>query len=215
MNKFTLILILVLAYEDAYSKISNWSIDAAHSKIGFEISHLLISSVEGRFNRFSGKIKFDTEERNPTLIMKETAFEVDIDTDSIDTGNVKRDNHLKSSDFFNVKKLGHEKIKFRTKKISTTNGKKLKVTGDLTINNKTKLVTVVFKYLGAARLYDIDRIAFSGNLRIKREDFGLLWNDGAVKASTVAGKIVEATGAIGSEVKINIKIQATKEKNNN
>lgn len=190
------------------AKVEKWIIDESHSKIGFEVPHMIISSVEGRFGKFKGEIQYDTEEKNPQAVNQTTQFMTEIETASISTENDKRDSHLKGPDFFNIKKKGHDKIMFKSNKVASNDGKRLKVSGDLTLNNVTKKVTIDMRYKGMAKAYRVNRIVFKGKLKIKREDFNLAWNDGVVKASNMAGKVAEATGAIGSEVSIQLSIQA-------
>lgn len=185
------------------SKTEAWVIDQAHTKVGFEISHLIISSVEGKFNDFKGEIMFDPHNRTNVKSFK---FSTTIETNSIDTGNEARDKHLRSADFFEVKK--HKTITFISKKVTSSDGTKFNVQGDLTIAGKTKPVTIKMKFKGLADAYDISRIAFEGEAEIDRRDFGLTWNDGEVKATNVAGKLAEAAGAVGNDVEISLKIQA-------
>lgn len=208
MKRVLIFFLSFIFVSSLYAKAEKWIIDDAHTKIGFEISHLLISSVEGRYNKFGGEIVYDAKEKDPKVLAKTASFKVEIDASSIDTGDDKRDNHLRSPDFFNVKKKGHEKIVFKSTRVRSKDGKRLKVMGDLTINGVTKPVTIKFKYLGSATAYDVLRVAFTGKLKIKREDFNLTWNDGEVKASSVVGKVAEASGAVGSEVEIDLKVQA-------
>jgi polyisoprenoid-binding protein YceI len=198
--------IMLLTMVSAFAKAEKWVIDNAHTKIGFEVPHLIISSVDGKFKTFSGDLTFDL--KKPKDSVKDFSFDVSIDTNSIDTGNTKRDKHLMSADFFNVKKKGNDKITFKSTKVKTHDGKKFKVTGKFTVNGKTKEITVYFKYLGSADVYDVKRIAFTGKATIKREDFNLGWNDGEVTASNAVGKLAEAAGTIGSDVVISIKLQA-------
>jgi polyisoprenoid-binding protein YceI len=193
MKNLILILALSLISIGASAKSEKWIIDTAHSKVGFEISHLVISSVEGKFTGFKGDIMFDST--NPLKSKSTFSIKANIDASTINTANEKRDKHLRSADFFDVKK--NPKLTFVTKKIATTDGKHYKLTGDLTMAGKTKSVTLDTKYLGTVEAYDVKRIVFSAKTTIKREDFGLTWND-----------LVEAGPVVGSEVEIELKIQA-------
>jgi len=203
MNKLGIMIVALLMSFNLQAKTESWIIDKAHTKVGFEISHLIISSVEGRFTDFSGKLSFDLTNTKNTGDFK---LDANVVTSSIDTGNAKRDKHLKSPDFFNATK--HKSLKFVSTSFTTSDGKSYKVTGKLTISGITKDVVFDTKFLGSAEAYDVKRVAFVGKTTIKREDFGLTWNDGEVKASTIAGKLAEATGAIGSDVTIELKVQA-------
>lgn len=193
MNSLIKVLLITLVIFNSSAKSEKWIIDTAHSKVGFEISHLVISTVEGRFTGFKGSVMFDVKDP----LKGKAGFKIDatIDSNTIDTSNDKRDKHLRSADFFDVKK--NPKIRFVTKKVATTDGKYFKITGELTMAGKTKSVTLDTKYLGSVDAYDVKRISFKATTRVKRSDFGLTWND-----------IVEAGPVVGSEVEIEIRIQA-------
>lgn len=168
----------------------NYAVDNAHSKVGFEIPHLVISTVEGRFDKFEGTIVIDSK-------IEKSKVDVSIDASSIDTANKDRDDHLRSPDFFDTAKFA--KITFVSKKITGT-ADALKVTGDLTIKGKTKSVVLDTKYLGQVKdAYGNDKVAFNASTKINRKDFGLTW-----------GKAVEAGPVVGDEVTLTLKIQAAK-----
>jgi polyisoprenoid-binding protein YceI len=142
-----------------------FTVDGVHTSVSFKISHLDISSVHGRFNKFSGRIMFD--KADPT----KSSFEVTIDADSVDTNQAARDKHLRSPDFFNVKQ-------FPTMKFKSTAVKALKdgyeVTGDFTMHGKTKSITCVLK--GGKQTKDplgATRIGFMTDFTLKRSDFGM------------------------------------------
>ena len=198
-----LIPLVFLLTELALAKPETWVIDQAHSKVEFEIPHLIISSVEGRFTEFSGEIMFDSK---ATKNVKDFSVSTEIQAASINTGNDKRDQHLRSPDFFNVKK--HKTLTFKSSKISSKDGKIYSIVGDLTIAGVKKSVTLDVKYLGTAELYGVKRAIFKASTEINRQDFGLSWNDGETKSTSVAGKIAEATGAVGDQVTITLSIQA-------
>jgi polyisoprenoid-binding protein YceI len=168
-----------------------YDIDPMHSKVGFEIPHLVISSVEGKFNQFEGKIVVDKA-------IEKSKVDLSIDIASIDTGVSKRDDHLKSPDFFDAKKF--PKMTFTTTKVSQKDDM-LTMVGNLKIKDQTKEVTIEAKYLGEVKDgMGQDKIAFKGSTKINRKDFGLTWN-----------KAVEAGPMVGDEVTISLNIQATKE----
>ncbi len=168
----------------------SYSLDTAHSKVGFEISHLVISSVEGRFNGYTGSVVMGPK-------IEDTKINADIDVATIDTGNGDRDKHLKSPDFFDAAKF--PKITFVSKKVTGTPDK-LKLTGDLTIRGVTKTVTLDGKYQGVVNdPFGNTKIAFKANGKISRKDFGLLWN-----------KAVEAGPVVGDEVALAFAIEAGK-----
>lgn len=167
-----------------------YTIDTAHSKIGFEIPHLVISTVEGRFDKFDGTIVVDPK-------LEKSKATLNIDAASVDTANSDRDTHLKSPDFFDVAKA--PKITFVSKKIAGTPDA-LKITGDLTIKGKTKEVTLDGKYLGTVNdPYGNAKVVFTASTKINRKEFGLTW-----------GKVVEAGPVVGDEAELKFRIEANK-----
>jgi len=186
----TLLLIATLFSTLTFAKTEKWVLDQSHTKIGFEIPHLVISTVEGRFKTFTGNLFFDTKNTSA----KNFSVDVSIDAASISTENDKRDKHLRSADFFNVKKfpkLTFKSTSFRVK------GKVIKIVGDLTIHGVKKTVTLTGKYLGSVSAYDVQRVAFKASTTINRKDFGLKWND-----------FVEAGPAVGDDVTISLRVEA-------
>lgn len=174
------------------SQAGKYAIDPAHSKVGFEIPHLVISSVEGRFTKYEGEIDFAEKFTDSKVTAK-------IDTSSIDTSNDDRNKHLKSADFFDVAK--YPNITFKSKKITGT-PEKFTVVGDLTIKDKTKEVTLDGKFLGLVKdAYGNDKAAFTATTKINRQDYNLKW-----------GKMVEAGPVVGDEVTITLKVQGAKAK---
>ncbi len=165
-----------------------YQVDPMHSKVGFEIPHLVISTVEGKFDKYDGSIELADK-------FEKSKVSVNIDMSSIDTGVAKRDDHLRSPDFFDVAK--HPSMKFESLSISG-NSEKFKVTGNLTIKGVTRKVVLDGKYLGTVKDgYGNDKAAFQAKTKINRKDFGLTWN-----------QMVEAGPAVGDEVTIDLRIQA-------
>ncbi|KHD87472.1 MAG: hypothetical protein OM95_14380 [Bdellovibrio sp. ArHS] len=193
MKKLVLSAFVTLISATSFAKTipaGTYAIDAAHSKIGFEIPHLVIATVEGRFTKFDGSIVID-----PKLEKSKANLNVDVAT--INTDNKDRDDHLKSPDFFDVAK--NPKMTFVTKKIVGT-ADNLKLIGDLTLKGKTKEVTLDVKYLGDVNdPFGNHKVAFSASGLINRKDFGLTWS-----------KAVEAGPVVGDEVTLIIKIEANK-----
>lgn len=176
----------------AVSQAGKYNLDIMHSKVGFEIPHLVISTVEGRFTKFEGEIELAEKFTDSKVSAK-------IDTASIDTSVADRDAHLKSADFFDVAK--YPSITFKSKKV-TGSKDNFKVVGDLTIKDKTKEVTLDGKFLGLVKdAYGNDKAAFSASTKVNRQDFNLKW-----------GKMVEAGPVVGDEVTITLKIQGAKAK---
>jgi polyisoprenoid-binding protein YceI len=118
---------------------STWKADHAHSKVSFDITHLMISEVSGHFGEFDIQATADES-------FSEPQFTVDIKTGSIDTDNDRRDEHLRSEDFFEAEK--HPSITFNTTSFEKTGEKTFKLTGDLTMHGVTKPVILEGKLNG-------------------------------------------------------------------
>jgi polyisoprenoid-binding protein YceI len=169
-----------------------YDIDPVHSKVGFEVGHMVISTVEGKFDQFSGQIKVPAKP-------EATSIDVEIQTASVDTGNADRDKHLKSPDFFDAEK--HPKMSFKSNKVVFKDSA-IEIPGQLTIKGITKPVTLKGKYLGTVKdMMGAERMAAQVETKISRKEFGLLWN-----------KMIEAGPAVGDEVTISLKIEAVKKK---
>ncbi|SDR01426.1 YceI family protein [Flagellimonas zhangzhouensis] len=138
MRKLSFFLALVLVGATVQAQ-STWKSDGAHSKVGFSITHLMISEVEGSFGEFDITATAGDDFDN-------ASFEVDIKVASIDTDNGNRDNHLKSPDFFDAEK--YPSITFKSSKFEKTGDKTFKVTGDLSMHGVTKTVTLDGKVNG-------------------------------------------------------------------
>lgn len=145
-----------------------WTIDTAHTAIGFVARHMGLSKVRGQFTSFTGEIEGDPDD------LTSARGRVEVDMASVSTGNADRDTHLKSADFFDVE--NHPTMVFETKKISDT-GEDYKVIGDLTIKGITKEVEFNYEHGG----YEVDPFGnrkLGGTLTgtINRRDWGLSWN---------------------------------------
>jgi polyisoprenoid-binding protein YceI len=143
----------------------DYVIDAVHSGVTFQISHMGLSWIHGRFNDFGGKFTIDSSDP------AKSSFSLDIKPDSIDTNNSKRDDHLKAPDFFNVKQF--PALKFNSTAVKPIEGG-FEVTGDLTMHGETKPVTFSLKG-GRSAEYPkgVQRTGYSTQLVIKRSDFGV------------------------------------------
>ncbi|WP_431843183.1 YceI family protein [Calidifontibacter indicus] len=142
-------------------------IDPAHSEIGFVARHAMVTKVRGSFKEFDGTATTGENLAGATI-------DLTINVASVDTRSADRDGHLKSADFFDVEK--YPSITFKSTDIKA-DGSDLVVTGDLTIMETTKPVTVEFEYNGAAvDPFGNERIGFEGKTVVNRKDFGLTWN---------------------------------------
>lgn len=171
-------------------EVGKYQIDPMHSKIGFEIPHLVISSVEGKFKTFEGELDIASD-------FSKSKINASVDINSIDTGVEKRDGHLKSPDFFDAEK--NPKMTFVSKSIKGS-AESFTLEGDLTIKGQTKPVSFKGKYLGAVTDgYGNRKVAFKATAQINRKDFGLTWNN-----------MVEAGPVVGDKVTIELNIQGGK-----
>ena len=147
----------------------NYHVDVAHSRIGFAARHAMVTKVRGSFDEFEGTGYFDAE--NPA----NSHVKMTISAQSIDTRNADRDAHLRSNDFFAMET--YPQITFTSTAIEQTGDTVFRVTGDLTIKDVTRPVTIDFDYTGAAvDPYGQQRIGFEGSTSVNRKDWGVNWN---------------------------------------
>ncbi len=173
-----------------------WNIDTAHSLLEFSVKHMMISRAKGAFNNFGAVI-----EANPNDLT-DAKIEFEVDLGSIDTRNKDRDDHLRSSDFFDIET--HPKMTFIATDIKKKSKDNYDVTGDLTIRDVTRPVTVDVHFEGVSKdpMSGNEAAGFTGKTKISRKDFGLTWN----VALETGGVLV------GDEVTINIEVEAQKQK---
>ncbi|MER7768377.1 YceI family protein [Kitasatospora sp. NPDC096140] len=147
----------------------DYVLDPTHTRIGFVARHAMVTKVRGAFQRFEGTAHLDGAD--PT---RSTAQLV-IKAESIDTGVEQRDQHLRTNDFLDAPNFPD--ITFRTTRIEQKSDTDYRVTGDLTIKDVTKAVTVDFEYTGnAVDPYGNLRVGLEGSLTISRKEFGVTWN---------------------------------------
>ncbi len=180
---FSGITVLVLLFGSTTAFSATYDIDPAHSNVEFKIRHL-VGRVTGHFNQFSGTVEFDEKNEAASVIR------VKIEADSIDTGNVDRDMHLKTADFFDTSSF--PKITFVSKKVDA---EKKKIVGDLTLHGVTKEVELDYTFGGMAP----DKKGFihlggSGKTTLNRKDFGINYDP--------------TSAMIGNEVDIQLDIEA-------
>jgi polyisoprenoid-binding protein YceI len=145
-----------------------YTLDVAHTRLGFSARHAMVTTVRGAFKDFEGTAHVDTA--NPA----NSKVELTIKADSIDTGVADRDGHLRSGDFFEVET--YPEISFVSTDVSR-DGDEWTITGDLTVKGVTKPVTIDFESTGSARdPFGNLRIGFEGQTTLSRKDWGLTWN---------------------------------------
>jgi polyisoprenoid-binding protein YceI len=146
-----------------------YALDVAHSRIGFVARHAMVTKVRGSFNEFEGTTTIDgTNPENSTV-------SVTLKVDSIDTRNAQRDGHLRTNDFLDIE--NYPTISFTSTAIKHDGGNDFEVTGDLTIKDVTKSITLPLEFQGAAKdPFGNDRIGFEGSIVVNRKDWGITWN---------------------------------------
>lgn len=166
--------------------MAKWNIDPDHSVAVFSIRHMMIANVHGHFNKIKGAIHFDPDD------VIHSSVEVSIDASGICTGIKKRDDHLRSHDFFDVEK--YPEILFKSTKVEITAGNRCKVEGDLTIHGGTKPVALKAEYFGPIKSpFGATSLGFTATIRIDREDFGITWNMAMEGGGVMVGRDVEIT----------------------
>jgi polyisoprenoid-binding protein YceI len=145
------------------SAADEYDYDLAHSSVSFKARHLDISWIHGRFNEVAGKFSLDREAPS------KSTFELTIKTDSVDTANKARDEHLRQPDYFDTKQF--PTIEFRSTRTKAIAGG-YEVTGDFTMHGTTKQVTLVLMGGKEHDFKGTKRVAFSTELSLKRSDYG-------------------------------------------
>lgn len=147
----------------------DYSIDPAHSSIGFTVRHAMVTNVRGSFGEFSGSLHL-----NGTDPQRSTA-EIDVKIASIDTGIADRDAHLRSGDFFEAEQF--PLMTFRSTGAEQLGGDAYRISGDLTIKDVTRPLSIGLEFNGSATdVYGNERVGFEGSAEILRSDWGLTWN---------------------------------------
>ncbi len=172
----------------------SWQFDPAHSEINFSARHMMISNVRGRFEKFTGQVNFD--EANPA----NSSVAVQIEPASLNTREAQRDAHLRSPDFFDVEK--YPTITFESTKVEVLDPHHARLTGDLTIKDVTRPVTLEVEYAGLSKSpWGTTNAGFTASTKINRKDWGLTWN------------VALETGGwlVGEEIKIDLEIEIVKQ----
>jgi polyisoprenoid-binding protein YceI len=196
MNKNSLLSSLALASTlfalPALAEPAEWTLDPAHSTVGFTVPHLVVSEVEGKFKTYTSKVLLDEAD------LTKSTVEFSADVASVDTGDQKRDEHLKSPDFFDAAKF--PKLTFKSTKI-TKAGKGYKLKGELTIHGVTKEVTLDATVSPAIKNpwgKQVRGVKITG--KVKRGDYGLSWN-----------KTLDQGGVlVGDEVTLDLRLEINK-----
>ncbi|MFE9451187.1 YceI family protein [Streptomyces sp. NPDC006739] len=172
----------------------DYTIDPAHSTLGFVARHAMVTNVKGSFLDFTGSLHLDGEDPAGSTAS------LDVTMESIDTGNADRDGHLKSSDFFKTDEF--PTMTFRSTKAEALGGDDYRITGDLSILGVTKPLTIELEFNGAAKdPFGNERVGFEGKAEILRSEWGLTWN-----AALETGGVL-----VSDKIKLNFDISAIKQ----
>lgn len=171
----------------------DWTIDASHSSLGFVTRHAMITKVRGHFADFEGTAQINAADLSTSQVTVTTQM------DSFSTGNAQRDGHVKTGDFLDIEK--YPTMTFVSTKITQTGDATADITGDLTIKDVTKSVTIPFEFTGTATdPYGNLRAGFEGTATINRNDWGITFN-----AALETGGVL-----ISEKVALEIEISAIK-----
>ncbi|MFE9441309.1 YceI family protein [Streptomyces sp. NPDC006602] len=178
---------------DLAALTGDYTIDPAHSSIGFVARHAMVTNVKGKFLDFSGSLHLDGSDPSASTAS------IDVKMDSIDTGSADRDGHLKSSDFFKTDEF--PAMTFRSTSAQALGGDDYRITGDLSILGVTKPITIDLEFNGSAKdPFGNERVGFEGKSEIIRSEWGLTWN-----AALETGGVL-----VSDKIKLNFDISAIK-----
>ncbi|GGS02366.1 polyisoprenoid-binding protein [Streptomyces humidus] len=170
-----------------------YTIDPAHSTIGFTARHAMVTNVKGRFTDFTGSLVLDGTEPS-----RSTAS-IDVTMESIDTGSADRDGHLKSADFFKTDEF--PTMTFRSTSAEALGGDDYRISGELSILGVTKPLSIDLEFNGSAKdPFGNERVGFEGKAEILRSDWGLTWN-----AALETGGVL-----VSDKIRLNFDISAIK-----
>ena len=188
-------LVIVIALAAPAGAASDWKIDPAHTNVQFSVRHMMISNVRGEFVKVGGTVQLD--DQDPTR----SKVQATIDAATLNTREPKRDEHLRSPDFFDVAK--YPTITFTSKTIEKTGDNRFKMTGDLALHGVTRAVVLDVESSGAPikDFMGSTRAGARATTRVNRKDFGIVWN-----------KALDGGGiAVGDEVEVTIDVEAIKQ----
>ena len=176
------------------AEMAKWDLDKDHTSLGFEVVHMVVSKTQGKFTEYSGTIKMDAEKEEFKTI------EAVIQTASVTTDHKKRDEHLRSPDFFDVKTFPTMTYKMKS---YTKNGNQYTAVGDFTLRGVTKEIVLTGTFNGVAKdPWGNTRAGFTAEGTINRQDFGMKFS-----------KLLDNGGLmVGDDVKLKLEIEVIKEK---
>jgi polyisoprenoid-binding protein YceI len=183
IRRFSIFLMTAAIIGASLAQASTWTADPAHSNVGFKVKHMMVSNVHGSFGKFEVTVNYDEKD------VTKSSVNVTIDAASINTGVERRDNHLRSPDFFDVAKF--PQLTFVSKRVEKA-GESLNIIGDLTMHGVTKEVALDVTELNPPITDPMGgmRMGASASTRINRTDYGLLWNKAIEAGGVVVGDMV-------------------------
>ncbi|MEV7675998.1 YceI family protein [Streptomyces sp. NPDC088752] len=171
----------------------DYTIDPAHSSIGFTVRHAMVTNVRGTFAEHEGTLKLDGTDPGASTAS------IDVRIASVDTGIADRDGHLRGGDFFDAERF--PLMTFRSTRAEQLGGDAYRITGDLTIKDVTRPLSIDLEFNGTATdVYGNERVGFEGSAEILRSEWGLTWN-----AALETGGVM-----VSDKVKLNFDISAIK-----
>lgn len=192
MKKYLVFTLLLTSFA-GYTQNTKWVVDPSHAKVGFSVSHFGISETEGKFTKFGGTILSD----KPDFSDAKIAFTIDVS--SINTEDAKRDEHLKSPDFFDAAK--YSQIVFTGKSLKAVGKNKYKLTGVFAMHGISKEITLDLAYKGTVvDPYKNTKAGFTIKGVIDRTKWGLTWN----------GKLAAGELLVGNDVSLDVNIELLK-----
>ncbi|MBW5484354.1 YceI family protein [Streptomyces bambusae] len=187
--------VATLAVDPALAALTgDYAIDPAHSSIGFTVRHAMVTNVRGSFAQHEGTLHLDGSDPS-----RSTAS-IDVQIGSVGTGIADRDTHLLSSDFFDAERF--PLMTFRSTGASALGGDKYRISGNLTIKDVTRPLSIDLEFTGSATdVYGNERVGFEGGAEILRSEWGLTWN-----AALEAGGVM-----VSDKVKLTFDISAIRQ----
>ncbi len=147
----------------------NWQLDTGHTHIGFTGRHLMVATVRGEFENFSGTVEFDEQD------LTRSKVDIQIEAASVNTRNAQRDEHFRSADFFDVEH--YPSITFKSTRVTMQDAHHGQLVGDLTMRGITKEVVLDGEYGGVSQTpWDTYSAGFSLRGKVNRKDWGMKWN---------------------------------------
>ncbi len=183
MKRISFVLFLIVFAATELFASDTYTVDKSHTSVGFKVTHMVVTTVRGKFNGFDASLKFDQNNLNDFMAS------ANIETASIDTDNQKRDDHLRSDDFFNAEQF--PEIKFVANKVEKTEDG-YKAIGNLTIRDVTRQVEMPFIVNGPVQdPWGNTRIGIEGSTTINRQDYNVRWNNTLDSGGLVVSDDVE------------------------